>query len=78
VVKTISGTATGLDFCVAPQMDAAGNLYLINAVIGGTQSSPTYAPEVVGFAPTASGDVAPGIVFTSSAWTDSGNALAVH
>jgi hypothetical protein len=70
--KTIAGAATGVTLGSGSQIDEAGNLYLVST------SNATVGPEVVGFAPTASGNVAPGIVFTSSSWTDTSTQMALH
>ena len=77
-VKTIAGSATGLTFATGPQIDEAGNLYLFTTITSGSGSAEVYTPEIVGFAPTASGNVKPGLTFTSSSWTYSGDHIAVH
>ena len=78
IVKTIAGAATGLAFGSGPQIDQAGNLYLVSVVTSGTGTDATYTNNVVGFAPTATGNVEPGIVFSSSSWTNAGLQMALH
>jgi len=77
-LKTITGTATGVSFGAGPQIDLAGNLYLVSEVTSGTGNDVKYTDQVVGFAPTATGNVAPGVMFSSSSWTLAGSQIAVH
>jgi hypothetical protein len=78
VVKTIAGAATGVNFATGPQIDEVGNLYLVSVATKGTGSNFSETSEVVGFAPTATGNVAPGVVLSSDDWTESGDQLALH
>lgn len=78
VVKTIAGATTGVNFGTGPQIDEAGNLYLVSVATKGTGSNFSETSEIVGFAPTVSGNVAPGVVLSSDDWTESGNQLALH
>jgi hypothetical protein len=75
-MKTI--TASALTYGGGLTLDSGGNVYLVNASFSGTISSPTVAYSVLGFGPTASGNVTPTVNFTSSAWPDAGAAIAVR
>ena len=78
VIKTIAGSATGVTFATGPQIDAAGNLYVVSEATKGSGSTFSETSEIVGFAPTATGNVAPGVVLSSSDWTEAGTQLALH
>jgi hypothetical protein len=56
--------------------DSAGNLYLVN-IASTTGFAPSTVNSLLGFGPNASGSVAPGINFTSTAWNSSGLGIAI-
>lgn len=60
------------------QVDAAGNLYLLNTITNGTGSSATLTPELLGFAGSVAGSASPAVTLSSSAWNNPGDNLGVH
>jgi hypothetical protein len=62
-VRTIAGANASLAYVRGIRIDAAGNIYIAGATAGAV-------PYVAAFASTASGNVAPSISFTSSAFAD--------
>jgi hypothetical protein len=73
-IKTISGSKTGLAFGGGLRLDSAGNLYLANEVLSGN----TVTYDLLGFGPSASGNVAPGVDLSSSSLTSPEPEIAVH
>jgi hypothetical protein len=71
--RTISGPATDLNIAGALRVDAAGKIYVPNQAI--SKTSTTYS--LYTFASTASGNVAPVAVLTSSSWTAGGPEIAI-
>jgi serine/threonine protein kinase, bacterial len=73
-MRTISGTSTLLESLGGIKVDSVGNIYVI------TTNSSGKDPMVLKFAATATGNVAPTLSFTSSAWTNPDNniSMAVH
>ena len=63
--RTIAGAATGLGTAVGLNVDGAGYLYVLNeATANGTST-----PDVLVFAPGATGNASPAQQLTSTAWT---------
>jgi len=73
-MKTIAGSSTGFFFGGAIKIDNANNLYVVNVV--NPMTSPVQS--VLAFPPAASGNVAPALNFTSTAWSTGGSEIAVH
>lgn len=73
-IRTISGSATQLQYAGGIQVDSVGNIYVISV------SAQEDSLAVLRFSATASGDTAPTSSFTSGAWTRADNyfSLAVH
>jgi sugar lactone lactonase YvrE len=71
---TISGSSTLLGSLGGIKVDSVGNIYVISTNSSGKD------PMVLKFSATATGNVAPTLSFTSSAWTNPDNnlSLAVH
>lgn len=73
-IRTIQGASTQLGTLGGIQVDAVGNIFVVSTDIHGEN------PTVLKFSATASGNVAPTLSFTSSAWTypDDYFSLAVY
>ena len=71
---TIGGSSTGLGFGAGLRLDSAGNLYVANETLSGTTSS----YNLLGFGPSASGNVAPGLELSSSSLTAPAPEIAVQ
>lgn len=73
-IHTISGTATQLGYLGGIQLDAVGNIYVVSTTSTGQD------PTVLKFPAAATGNVAPTLTITSSAWTypDDYFSLAVY
>ena len=76
-IYTIGGSSTGLSFAGALARDSAGNLYILNLLIGGTTTNTTISFDILAFGPTAIGNAPPAVNFTSAALNDAGNAIAL-
>jgi hypothetical protein len=74
-LKTV--TVTGSSALSGVQVDTVGNLYLMNLTVSASGSSPV-DPQVLGFAGSVTGSVEPAVTLSSSSWTYSGGAIAVH
>jgi hypothetical protein len=62
-IRTIQGALTQLGALGGIQVDAVGNIFVVSTDIHGEN------PTVLKFSATASGNVAPTLSITSSAWT---------
>jgi hypothetical protein len=72
--RMIAGGSTELTTGGGLRVDAVGNLYTVNE--GGTESVPVFS--VLGFGPNATGNVAPGLNFSSSSWMQGGSEIAIR
>ncbi len=75
-LKTV--TVTGSSTLSGVQVDAAGNLYLMNVADSGSGSTLVETPQVLGFAGSVTGNVEPAVTLTSTDWTYSNAGIAVH
>lgn len=71
--KTISGTLTGLASAGGIQVDAAGNVYVVNQTTANVAGS----GGLLGFSPAAAGNQAPAVSITSSAITAGAGQFAI-
>jgi hypothetical protein len=74
-IKTITASALTDGFGLS--RDSAGNLYLVNETATGVFPNVSVVDSVLGFGPTASGTVTPGINLTSTAWNLAGGQMAI-